>query len=178
LNAHPGVSYFFIIVIGTVVYTTGNFVVKMQTNRRLVRLVFIMCLVFMMCLMWFGFYDVSGFYDENCIFLDITECKRGLHNCTQRCIELIGGYVCACNKGYELEDDGQSCKGVPHARILYRLYNYYLSLDIDECSLGISRCNQNCINTIGSYECYCYTGYQLLSDGFTCNGKCVPTIYM
>ena len=53
-----------------------------------------------------------------CDNLDITECKDGLHNCTQRCIELEGGYTCACNEGYELEDDRTSCIGLLHACIL------------------------------------------------------------
>ena len=43
--------------------------------------------------------------------LDIAECINGLHNCTQRCIELEGGYICACDEGYELDKDGVSCKG-------------------------------------------------------------------
>ena len=50
---------------------------------------------------------------------------------------------------------------------------YCLNLlpDIDECALNTSGCNQNCTNTIGSYLCSCYTGYQLEKDNETCIGK-------
>ena len=40
------------------------------------------------------------------------ECNGGLHNCSQICIELQGEFSCACYGGYELLDDGASCKGI------------------------------------------------------------------
>ena len=43
--------------------------------------------------------------------------------------------------------------------------------DANECDHGTALCNQECINTIGSYSCDCYSGYKLLEDGFTCVGK-------
>ena len=42
--------------------------------------------------------------------------------------------------------------------------------DINECDLGISGCNQTCINTVGSYYCGCQNGYYLSSDNHTCIG--------
>lgn len=36
--------------------------------------------------------------------------------------------------------------------------------------MEINYCSQRCSNTIGSYVCSCYEGYQLDSDGETCNG--------
>ena len=41
-------------------------------------------------------------------------------------------------------------------------------LDINECSEGISGCNQICSNTLGSYICICQNGYQLDTDNHTC----------
>ena len=32
-------------------------------------------------------------------------------------------------------------------------------------------CAQNCHNTVGSYNCSCYTGYRLNADGFACDGE-------
>ena len=43
--------------------------------------------------------------------------------------------------------------------------------EIDECSEGISSCNMQCVNTIGSYYCSCFLGFQLMSDNHTCEGK-------
>ena len=47
----------------------------------------------------------------------------------------------------------------------------YINLDIDECALNISGCNQNCTNTNGSYFCSCYPGYEIENDNTTCIGK-------
>ena len=42
-----------------------------------------------------------------------------------------------------------------------------LSLDVDECSMAYSPCDQLCHNTPGSYSCGCIQGYQL-SNGTSC----------
>ena len=42
--------------------------------------------------------------------------------------------------------------------------------DIDECRMEIDRCNENCLDTVGSYTCNCNAGYTLNSNGFTCDG--------
>ena len=47
----------------------------------------------------------------------------------------------------------------------------FLALDIDEClTPSTNPCNQICTNTDGSFECSCMSGFQLESDGFTCEG--------
>ena len=46
-----------------------------------------------------------------------------------------------------------------------------MNTDTDECSVKNGGCTQLCINTVGSYECSCGTGYALDSDGHTCNGN-------
>ena len=43
-------------------------------------------------------------------------------------------------------------------------------IDLDECSLTIDGCNQNCLNTDGSYWCYCNPGYHLMNDLKNCAG--------
>lgn len=42
--------------------------------------------------------------------------------------------------------------------------------DINECN-GTHSCEYHCTNTYASYVCLCPKGYQLNSDGLTCNGK-------
>ena len=44
----------------------------------------------------------------------------------------------------------------------------FTSIDINECSANIDNCTQVCINTDGSYQCNCDSGYSLSSDGRTC----------
>lgn len=50
-------------------------------------------------------------------------------------------------------------------------YNPHFFLDIDECATGRDDCsaNSNCLNTPGSFECNCRTGYQNISG--VCIGK-------
>ena len=47
-----------------------------------------------------------------------------------------------------------------------------LSPDIDECaSDDTNSCEQQCINSVGSYTCKCNDGFTLNSDGTTCSGE-------
>lgn len=49
--------------------------------------------------------------------------------------------------------------------------NYLLITDIDECQF--SDCEHECNNSIGSFECLCYSGYSLDVNGFNCTGMFV-----
>ena len=42
--------------------------------------------------------------------------------------------------------------------------------DIDECGVS-DHCSQQCINTVGSYNCSCKSGYRLNDNQKTCDGK-------
>ena len=46
-------------------------------------------------------------------------------------------------------------------------------IDIDECSEGTDSCGSQslCVNTPGSFNCYCNSGYKLTADGRSCIGK-------
>ena len=54
-----------------------------------------------------------------------------------------------------------------------RYTNNFFSKDVDECAdmTLASTCSQNCVNTYGSFECQCNSGFELAADGRTCNGK-------
>ena len=45
---------------------------------------------------------------------------------------------------------------------------YILLIDIDECERNIDSCTQICINTNGSFQCSCISGYNLSSDRKSC----------
>ena len=45
-----------------------------------------------------------------------------------------------------------------------------VNADIDECALEDDECEQECVNTVGGYQCDCVSGYAL--SGFSdCNGE-------
>ncbi|XP_046704514.1 complement C1r subcomponent-like [Silurus meridionalis] len=59
---------------------------------------------------------------------------------------------------------------------------FYQAVDIDECSShdldnSESRCTQICLNTLGSYLCTCYHGYQLRADQRTCVLGCGGDVF-
>ena len=43
-------------------------------------------------------------------------------------------------------------------------------IDDDECSRNNGGCNQTCVNTEGSYNCTCISGYSLDDDEHGCSG--------
>ena len=44
------------------------------------------------------------------LFLDIDECLRP-NNCSQVCENTVGSFTCRCRQGFELEADGEQCRG-------------------------------------------------------------------
>lgn len=43
--------------------------------------------------------------------------------------------------------------------------------DTNECSVNNGGCQQVCVNTVGSYECHCHSGYKLHWNKKDCVGK-------
>ncbi|XP_072542812.1 epidermal growth factor-like protein 6 isoform X2 [Salminus brasiliensis] len=68
-------------------------------------------------------------------------CKHG---------ECVGPNKCKCFPGYS----GKTC-----------------SQDLNECGLKPRPCEHRCMNTFGSYMCYCLNGYTLMSDGSCANSR-------
>ena len=43
-------------------------------------------------------------------------------------------------------------------------------LDIPNCMINDHNCSQICVEVEGSFNCSCYSGYELRDDGATCTG--------
>ena len=69
------------------------------------------------------------------------------------------GFYRTSNNNYTVQD---SFKSVSQST--------YIIVDIDECSLEIADCDQNCINTAGGYDCMCFDGYSLDTSNGICEG--------
>jgi len=82
-----------------------------------------------------------------------TTCSINNGNCQHQCRYTIKGLPeCICENGYILALDKVSC------------------LDIDEC-VEEGSCSQKCVNTDGSYTCFCLHGYTLARNGKTCKAN-------
>ncbi|KAI0233502.1 hypothetical protein LSAT2_016254 [Lamellibrachia satsuma] len=99
----------------------------------------------------------QGYEDNDGVCVDVNECHKGNHNCSQRCINkepgfvnVQPGFVCDCILGYRLASDGKNCT------------------DVDECKEQSADCQQICANLPGQYMCTCLPGYELNSDNKTC----------
>ena len=43
---------------------------------------------------------------------DIDECSRGIDNCSHKCTNTLGSFVCGCIDGFHLDNDGTTCIGM------------------------------------------------------------------
>ncbi|XP_041650186.1 uncharacterized protein LOC121514155 [Cheilinus undulatus] len=75
----------------------------------------------------------------------------------------------------------QSDDGNPERHQNVGFSAHYQAIDIDECSAPADRsgplCSQICLNTLGSYLCSCYHGYELHSDQRTCVLACGSGVF-
>jgi len=64
---------------------------------------------------------IHGYTGPRCE-TDVDECSKAGNLCQQRCVNTLGSFTCACHDGFQLQDDGQSCKFrlelVPELQIL------------------------------------------------------------
>jgi len=98
----------------------------------------------------------SGFVlDKDGRTCNVDYCMNGNGGCDTKCENSKNGPVCKCNSGFRLKDDGKNCT------------------NIDECAEGSSSCDTKstiCVDTTGSYNCYCKKGYKQ-KDQFSCDDK-------
>ncbi|XP_052236237.1 uncharacterized protein LOC127848005 isoform X4 [Dreissena polymorpha] len=121
--------------------------------------------------------------------IDINECNEASHNCTQICKNTIGSFFCRCQLGFTFDmsnwtcvpDDSDPCANSTlnctqtagctfdtnnattcfcDAGFIFNKISHQCQ-DVNECSQHI--CAQDCTNTIGSFQCSCIAGYQLIN---------------
>ncbi|KAL3311555.1 hypothetical protein Ciccas_009865, partial [Cichlidogyrus casuarinus] len=96
-----------------------------------------------------------------------------------------GGYRCACREGFELDYDAKTCRPIQNCTSQClnngRCYGGRCSCapgykgescesDINECELHQThhKCEHQCVNTPGDYECICPPEKSRLADKKTC----------
>lgn len=114
------------------------------------------------------------------------------HVCSQKREEVI----CSCNNGYELDEDGFSCRLENMCYIDTCQYlcvmgetgftcqcpqglkldlNQRTCSDIDECQSDV--CGEHlCENSEGSYRCFCKTGYEMIGGDCVDANECESTL--
>nr|VZI47990.1 unnamed protein product [Spirometra erinaceieuropaei] len=116
-----------------------------------------------------------GFTGENCAATDPCSPESGLTPCQFKCVSVNATRVCLCPSPFILQPDGVSCGlACPPG-----LTGTDCRTDIDECLTGTHNCQQDCINTFGSYRCKCREGFIPTTADETkctpvqCNPRCV-----
>uniref|UniRef100_A0A3Q1KHX7 VWFA domain-containing protein n=1 Tax=Anabas testudineus TaxID=64144 RepID=A0A3Q1KHX7_ANATE len=80
-------------------------------------------------------------------------CEVVDHQCQHMCVSSPASYRCKCRKGFTLNPDGKTCKG------------------LDLCQTVDHGCEHQCVSINDSYICRCFEGYMLGEDGKSCK-KC------
>lgn len=101
---------------------------------------------------------------DNCVF-DYIEIRDGLTLDSK----VIGKFC-----GYKIPEDIISSsnhlliKFVSDGSVQKQGFAATIIKEYDECRLTNHGCAQECVNTLGSYECTCKIGYELHSEGKIC----------
>uniref|UniRef100_A0AAY3ZZS4 EGF-like domain-containing protein n=1 Tax=Denticeps clupeoides TaxID=299321 RepID=A0AAY3ZZS4_9TELE len=88
--------------------------------------------------------------------------------CHHRCANVVGSFVCRCERGFELGSDLVTCEGNRVSRQRSQTIRNQVSdvlcvcaTDVDECSFSVNVCQGRCANSPGRYACSCPAGYVL-----------------
>ena len=68
------------------------------------------------------------------------------------------------------EDVWVKCRGGSTGNDRQCCYVICVNVDTNECKVNNGGCEHNCTNTIGSFECNCYDGFNLTENSLNCTG--------
>ncbi|XP_076017102.1 uncharacterized protein cd93 [Genypterus blacodes] len=124
------------------------------------------------------------------------DCDFKNGGCAHECTEAFGGPRCSCQKGYDLDEDGFSCKikddcgelacehrcvkaqsgpscGCPEGFQLAA--DQRSCIDVDDCRSDA--CGDHaCLNTRGSYSCVCKEGYEVIGGVCVAVDECAQSV--
>ena len=60
--------------------------------------------------------------------------------------------------------------------VVMRTYLCYI--DVNECATGMDECQQVCEDTVGSFRCLCFSGYDLNADFTSCSGQSIQLLFI
>lgn len=119
------------------------------------------------CINLIGSYEcrcLDGFHSLSNQCVDADECTENLYICSDNsiCHNLIGSYSCECSTGYIWSKMNQRCEDLNECISGSNTNDIYYTNICDDSSI--------CVNTIGSYECQCKSGWNK-TDSRYCSGK-------
>uniref|UniRef100_A0A8B9LIN6 Nidogen 2b (osteonidogen) n=1 Tax=Astyanax mexicanus TaxID=7994 RepID=A0A8B9LIN6_ASTMX len=119
-----------------------------------------------------------GFRGDGRNCYDVDECTEGLSSCGphSECVNMPGSHHCLCEAGYEFDFDWKVCVGdypSPDPCVGWLMFDVLCCVmtDIDECVLKLCHPLASCSNTLGSFHCRCWPGYE--GDGFLCQPQSI-----
>ncbi|KAL3321265.1 hypothetical protein Ciccas_000063 [Cichlidogyrus casuarinus] len=90
---------------------------------------------------------------------DIDECAKNNGGCQHQCVNVVGGFTCECNPGWQLGNDERTC-----FRVLLEI--------TDPCEQNNGGCSHKCIfRDESGVECACNPGFDLQTDGRSCQDR-------
>ncbi|XP_036324703.1 dorsal-ventral patterning protein tolloid [Rhagoletis pomonella] len=105
---------------------------------------------------------------DNCAY-DYVEIRDG-NSSDSRLIGIYCGYLLPPNIKTNLNQ--MYVKFVSDGSVQKVGFSAVFLQEYDECKFSNHGCQHECINTLGSYQCACFAGYELQADGRSCEDAC------